>query len=219
MRFVRDNSLSIVLLLSFFALWLGQSIAGRFAYNKERADENLPPLTYASYIASSHFWEATTENWESEFLQMFVYIGLTAFLLQRGSAESKDPNGENPEDEDPALHRNDPEAPWPVRHGGWVLWLYQYSLSLAFLTLFLVSIASHGWSSYLLYNEEQILIGKPTVDFSDYLQTSNFWFESLQNWQSEFLAVAAIVLLSIFLRHRGSPESKPVATPHWQTGE
>lgn len=219
MRFVRDNSLSIVLLLSFLALWLGQSIAGCFAYNKERADENLPPFTYASYIASSHFWEATTENWESEFLQMFVYIGLTAFLLQRGSAESKDPNGENPEDEDPALHRNDPEAPWPVRRGGWVLWLYQYSLSLTFLTLFLMSIASHGWSSFLLYNEEQILIGKPTVDFSDYLQTSNFWFESLQNWQSEFLAVAAIVLLSIFLRHRGSPESKPVATPHWQTGE
>ena len=105
-----------------------------------------------------------------------------------------------------------------MRRGGWVLWLYQYSLGLTFLGLFLMTIASHAWSSHLLYNEEQAAMGKPGVDFFHYLRTPNFWFESLQNWQSEFLAVVAIVVLSIFLRQRGSPESKPVATPHWETG-
>jgi hypothetical protein len=218
-RFLRQNGLSLVLLVSFFLLLVGQSWVGLAQYNEERRERRLPPLNYPAYLASSHFWEATTENWESEFFQMSIYVLLTAYLFQRGSSESKSLEGENPQDEDPRRHRRDPDAPWPVRRGGWVLRLYEYSLSLAFVTLFLLSVALHGWSGCRLYNEEQTALGEPPIGFLEYLGTSRFWFESLQNWQSEFLAVASIVLLSIFLRHRGSPESKPVAAPHWQTGE
>jgi hypothetical protein len=163
------------------------------------------------------------ENWESEFLQMGLYVFLTVFLVQRGSAESKKPEDEledGPEeiDEDPAEHRNDPGAPWPVRRGGFVLKLYQNSLSLAFLVLFLVSFVGHAMGGAADYNEEQAIHGGPPVSTFGYMATSRFWFESFQNWQSEFLAVASIVILSIMLRQRGSPESKPVHAPTWQTG-
>jgi len=218
-RFFRENGLSIVLLACFFLLLVGQSWVGLAQYNDERRERALPPLNYRAYLASSHFWEATTENWESEFFQMGIYVTLTAFLFQRGSSESKSLTGENPQDEDPRRHCRDPDAPWPVRRGGWILRLYEYSLSLAFVALFLVSLLLHGWSGSRLYNEEQTALGEAPIGFVDYLRTSRFWFESLQNWQSEFLAVASIVLLSIHLRHRGSPESKPVAAPHSETGE
>jgi hypothetical protein len=114
-RFLRENGLSIVLLASFFLLLVGQSCVGLAEYNDERRERALPPLNYPAYLASSHFWEATTENWESEFFQMSIYVVLTAYLFQRGSSESKNLTGENPQDEDPRKHRRDPDAPWPVR--------------------------------------------------------------------------------------------------------
>jgi hypothetical protein len=218
-KFLRENGLSIVLLLSFLVLLFGQSWAGWYEYNEERSEKQKDPINYPAYLSSHHFWEATTENWESEFFQMGAYVILTAFLFQRGSSESKDPDGPNPQDEDPRKKPISPDAPWPVQRGGWILWIYQYSLSLAFVALFLVSLWLHALSGYRLYNEEQIATGKEATDFWGYFGTSRFWFESLQNWQSEFLAVASIVLLSIWLRHRGSPESKPVAAPHDETGE
>jgi hypothetical protein len=217
-RFLRENGLSIVLLLSFLAILFGQSWAGWYEYNDERAEHQQPPLGYAAYLSSHHFWEATTENWESEFFQMGLYVMLTAFLFQRGSSESKKLEEPNPQDEDPRKHRRDKDVPWPVRRGGWVLKLYEYSLGLVFVMLFLASFLGHAVSGQRLYNDEQVAVGKVPVELGEYMTSSRFWFESLQNWQSEFLAVASIVLLSIWLRHRGSPESKPVAAPHEETG-
>jgi hypothetical protein len=218
-KLLRENGLSIVLVLSFILLLGGQSVAGWQEYNDEREERHETPISYGAYLTSHHFWEATTENWESEFLQMGLYVVATAFLFQRGSSESKKLDEPNPQDEDPRRHSTKSDAPWPVRRGGWVLKVYEYSLSIAFVLLFLGSFISHAISGCRLYNEEQIALGKPAITLGDYFTSSRFWFESLQNWQSEFLAVLSIVVLSIWFRHRGSPESKPVAAPHSETGE
>jgi Domain of unknown function (DUF6766) len=217
--FLRNNGLSIVLLAMFAAFWAAQSVVGRLEYNEERAERKLPPLSLTEYLRSSHFWEATGENWESEFLQMSAYVLFTIFLFQKGSSESKDPDKESPQDKDPRTERHKPDAPWPVRRGGWVLTLYENSLSIAFVLLFFGSVALHAAGGVGLYNEEQIAAGKEVVSYFEYLRTTRFWFESLQNWQSEFLAIGAMVVLSIFLRQRGSPESKPVAASMSQTAE
>jgi hypothetical protein len=215
---LRDNGLSIVLLLLFLLFWVGQSVAGHREYNSEQEEHNQPQIGYVSYLASAHFWEATAENWESEFLQMFGYVILTAFLFQRGSSESKDPDKPEPVDRDPRQSRKK-DAPGPVRRGGFLLKLYENSLSLAFLLFLLISITMHAIAGASVYNEEQSEHGQPEqLSVLQYAGTSRFWFESFQNWQSEFLAIAAMVILSIFLRQRGSPESKPVDSPHHETG-
>jgi hypothetical protein len=146
---------------------------------------------------------------------MAAFVVFTIWLRQKGSAESKAIDGSEDVDEHPSKHRNDPNAPWPVRRGGWILEIYQRSLSLTLLTLFLATFALHALTGSRSYNAEQAMAGVSdhTTGWS-YLMRSQFWFESLQNWQSEFLAVAAIVLLSVVLRQHGSPESKPVHTPH-----
>ena len=222
-RFLKDNGLSLVVLALFLVTLAGQSVAGFLEYNQGQREHGEPTVRYGEYLGTGHFTESVFENWESEFLQMGLYVFLTVFLVQRGSAESKKPEDEleeGPEeiDEDPAEHRHDPDAPWPVRRGGLVLKLYEYSLSLAFLLLFLVSFAGHAVGGAMEYNAEQTEHGGEPVSVLGYVATARFWFESLQNWQSEFLAVASIVLLSVWLRQRGSPESKPVHAPMGQTG-
>jgi hypothetical protein len=150
---------------------------------------------------------------------MGAYVFLTIFLFQKGSSESKDPDEESPQDKDPREERNKPGVPWPVRKGGWWLKLYENSLVLAFLLLFFMSVVIHAIGGAHHYNEEQIAHGKDPITVLGYFKTTRFWFESFQNWQSEFLAIAAMVVLSIFLRQRGSPESKPVAATMSQTGD
>ena len=217
-RFFRNNGLSIAMLMLFFFSLLGQSIAGYYEYNQDQQEHRQPTVTYAEYHTTGHFVEATFENWESEFLQMAAYVLLTAYLFQKGSAESKDPDEAAPQDRDPAASRNKKNVPWPVRRGGLALKLYQNSLFLAFVLLFLLSFALHAAGGVKEYNEEQLAHGAPVVSLVEYIGTSRFWFESFQNWQSEFLSVGAIVILSIFLRQKGSPESKPVDAPHSETG-
>jgi hypothetical protein len=140
------------------------------------------------------------------------------FLFQRGSAESKDPDDQTDSDAELAAHRSDPDAPSPVRKGGLALTLYRYSLAIAFFALFVASFVGHAVAGLGEYNAQQRAHGEPTTTLAGYVGSSQFWFESLQNWQSEFLAVLAIVLLSIWLRADGSPESKPVWKPHRATG-
>ena len=218
-RLLRENGLSLVVFGLFFGSFiLGQLLFGWADYNSDRKEHGEPAITVPRYLVSGHFLEATMENWESEFLQMGVYVILTAFLYQKGSAESKSLSETEPVDRDPRRFKNKVHAPWPVRRGGWVLRLYEHSLSLAFLLLFLTSMLLHAVGGRSVYNEEQTLHGQPTVDLLGYMGSSRFWFESFQNWQSEFLAIGSMVVLSIFLRQRGSPESKPVDSPHWQTG-
>ena len=218
-KVIRDNGLSITVLLLFVVSLAGQSLAGHRQYNDEQRDHGRFPITYAQYIQSAAFVESVFENWESEFLQMALYVWLTSFLYQRGSAESKDPDKPEDVDEDPEKHRLDPKAPSPLRAGGLVLKIYQNSLSLALFLLFLVSFVLHLVGSSGESCREQSLHGQPCSTVVEQLGTATFWFESFQNWQSEFLSIAVLVVLSIFLRQKGSPESKPVHAPHSKTGK
>ena len=220
-RFFYDNGLSIVLFVLFALTLVGQSFTGLSEYNDDQREHGQPTVGYAKYLASGHFIEATFENWESEFLQMAAFVVLTAFLYQKGSSESKDPD--RIEEVDTRLLPEDipDDAPWPVRRGGWVLKLYENSLSIAFLVLFILSLALHAVGGVEEYNQDQFEHGAAGQQLSalGYMATSRFWFESFQNWQSEFLSVGVLIVLSIFLRERGSPQSKPVHAPHAETGE
>lgn len=215
----RNNGLSIVM-FALFALSLGgQSFAGWKAYNEEQTDHGKPAISYTEYLTSSDFGEGVFENWESEFLQMGAYVILTVFLYQKGSSESKKHDGTDEVDEKPEDHRNDPDAPGPVKTGGIALKLYKNSLSLAFLVLFVISFYGHAAAGARRYTAEQMEHGSDeVVGTLAYMGKAQFWYESLQNWQSEFLAVLAIVVLSIWLRQWGSPESKPVHAAHSDTG-
>ncbi|MFL5801589.1 MAG: DUF6766 family protein [Roseiflexaceae bacterium] len=217
-RWIHDNSLSIALFGLFLSCLIAQSISGWLDYNADQNAHQRFEIGYTGYLTSGHFIESVFENWESEFLQDGAYVLLTAFLVQRGSAESKDPDADEPVDADPSQAQHDPNAPWPVRRGGLWLALYKNSLFLACLVLFAAAFALHAVGGARAYSEEQLEHGGQAVSMLEYLGTARFWFESFQNWQSEFLAVATLVLLSIFLRQQGSPESKPVASPHHQTG-
>jgi hypothetical protein len=215
-RILRENGLSIVLFSCFLDFLIGQAITGHRQYNEDLKEHGQPSIIFTEYIRSDHFLEATAENWESEFLQMFAYVLFTVFLYQKGSSESKKLSEQNPVDKEP--NRAMKYVPWPVRKGGIVLKLYESSLTLAFLTLFLISFSLHAIAGAGLYNKEQAQHGSQPISVLEYLGTSRFWFEAFQNWQSEFLAIGSMVLLSIFLRQKGSPESKPVDSPHSQTG-
>jgi hypothetical protein len=196
---------------------VGQSVAGYKANNSDNAQHHQPPEAYARYLTSGAFVEATFENWESEFLQMGAYVVLTALLIQKGSPESRKPKSDRV-DTDPRDRRDDPDAPGPVRRGGLVLTMYEHSLSTALFALFLVSFVLHALGGHAEFNQQQLEHGASAVSLWSFVTSSQFWFQSMQNWQSEFLAVAALTVLGIYLRQRGSPESKPVAAPHTQTG-
>jgi hypothetical protein len=218
-RLIRENGLSIALFGIFFLTIVGQASTGFAEYNQQQEEHNEPTLAFVPYLSSGHFVEAVFENWESEFLQMAGYVLLTVWLRQKGSSESKKMEGEEAVDADPRLDRAKPNVPWPVRTGGIWLKLYENSLALAFLLLFLVSFTLHAVGGSMEYNDEQQAHGETTqVSVVGYIATPRFWFESFQNWQSEFLSLAAMVVLSVYLRQRGSPESKPVAAAHSETG-
>jgi hypothetical protein len=216
-KWIAEHSLLLVLLVLFVGSLVGMMISGWYVANSDLTEHGQPPESFGAFLASGDFWEALFENWESEFLQMGAYVVLTVFLFQKGSSESK-PIGETaPQDEDPRKHASDPHAPWPVRRGGLALKLYENSLFLLFVVLFVAAFIGHAVGGAAAYSEEQALHGMPPVGVLEYLGTSQFWFESFQNWQSEFMVVAVLVLASIYLRQLGSPESKPVHTPHHTT--
>jgi hypothetical protein len=213
-KFLHDNGLSIALFLLFAVSQIGLTFVGNAQFNHDRTDHGQPPVDYWSYVDSSEFLETTMENWESEFLQMFAYVLLTAFFYQRGSAESKVIGEKAEVDADPRKAEMTRDTPWPVKRGGWILKIYENSLSLALFSLFLISFFLHAVGGAGAYNHQQLQHGGETVTTLGYMITSQFWFESLQNWQSEFFSIGMMVVLSIVLRQRGSPESKPVAMAH-----
>jgi len=192
-------------------------LSGVRVYNSDQLEHGGQAVSLGSYLLTGDFYEATFENWESEFLQMGMYVVLTAYLFQRGSSESKSPDASAPQDEDPRKVAG-PDAPWPVRRGGWVLTAYENSLAGLFFILFFASVSGHAIGGAKAYSAEELAHGGQPVSALQYLGTSQFWFESFQNWQSEFLAVAVIVGASVYLRQRGSAESKAVAEPHHETG-
>ena len=218
-RLLRENGLSIVLLTLFLFSLVGQSVTGFHEYNQDQQEHSHAPMGFTEYLGSGHFVEAVFENWESEFLQMGMYVLLTALLFQKGSPESRKLDEKEPSERDPKKsYRKGKGVPWPVRSGGIVLKLYENSLSIALFLLFIISFVLHAAGGASEYSQEQLEHGGRVVSMVQYFGTSRFWFESFQNWQSEFLSVAVLIVFSIFLRQKGSPESKPVDAPHSQTG-
>ena len=214
----KNNSLSIVLLALFLFTVVGQAWAGWYDYNQDEQEHGQPLMPFSEYLITGHFWEAIGENWESEFLQMAAFVLLSTFLRQKGSAESKRIDVVEDVDLDPRRFADAPDVPWPVKAGGWRLRLYEHSLGLSFALLFVVSVAIHAVGGLAEYNDEQTAHGQPRVTLSRYVVSSRFWFESFQNWQSEFLSLAGMVIGTIWLRQRGSAESKPVHASHDETG-
>lgn len=214
--FLRDNGLSLVLAALFIAFMTGQTIAGWKDENHQRTRDHQSPLSLTAYVTSGAFVEATAENFESEFLQAFAYMWLTAHLFQRGSAESKDPDKEEDVDRKPDPNR--PGAPRILRRGRFIVWIYERSLTIAFLALFAAAFIAHLLGGVADYNDEAVFHGERTLSIFEYLVNAQFWFQSFQNWQSEFLALLLMVVFTIKLRQRGSAESKPVDAPHAQTG-
>lgn len=207
------NGLSLVLVIIFVACLAGQIVAGHHAWNQERMTAGLPGIALWSYLSSGHFVSAMFENWESEFLQMGMYVLLTVKLRQYGSAESRP---FEPENEEPTVEPG--PTPRAATVDGIVRWLYANSLAIAFMLLFATSFVLHLCGSWRHEVAKRLMEGGPGLSLWEHFSGSEFWFESFQNWQSEFLSVLALVLLSIFLRQDGSPQSKPMKAPHSQTG-
>jgi hypothetical protein len=214
-RFLRENDLTLVMSSLFVACLVGQGAAGFRVYNQGLVDQARATVGPGAYLRTGHFVEAVFENWESEFLQMGALVLLTAFLFQKGSAVAKGPD--EPDEVDAGSRGHD-DVPWPVRRGGLALRLYENSLALALFALFALSFVLHAAGGAQDASAERAVRGEGAVSTLAYMGTARFWFESLQNWQSEFLSVAVLVVLSVFLRQRGSPESKPVDPPHREPG-
>jgi hypothetical protein len=210
------NGLTLVF-LSLFIVTLGaQAFTGWKQHNLDLREQHATEIGLGSYLKSGHFISATFENFESEFLQMSLYVLLTISLRQIGSAESKQIDQSEEVDREP---QPSPDAPWAVKKGGWILRIYSNSLSICFAVLFFASWGLHLYGSWQNHNVEQVAKKLLPISVVEYLGQPEFWFETFQNWQSEFLSVASIVFLTIYLRQKGSPESKPVDAPHLETGK
>ncbi len=217
--FLRGNSLSLAFLAIFVAALAGQAVAGQRLYNEERAADGEGAVSLVHFVTSSRFAVETTENWQSEFLQFTLYVLATVWLVQRGSSESKPPGKEGLDgDEEAQLgpHASAAAPKW-ARVGGLRTTIYSNSLVLVFAAIFLASWAAQSVAGWRDYNDERIGNGDPPVSWTGYLARPDFWDRSLQNWQSEFLAVGTMAIFAVYLRQRGSPESKPVGAPHDET--
>jgi hypothetical protein len=219
-RALRDNALSVVFLALFVLALCGQAIAGWNDFNDTAAQHGEPAISLGRYLTSSSFGQAVLENWQSEYLQFTLYILLTVWFIQRGSPESKPPDqegGRSDEDELVGEHAP-PGAPRSATAGGLRTRLYSNSLVLIMATIWVLSWFGQSVTGWSEYNSDQLTHDQATVNWLGYLGTADFWEATLQNWQSEFLAVGSMAVFSIYLRQRGSPESKPVGAPHSSQG-
>lgn len=216
-RFLKENSLSLALFGLFLVFLVALSIAGHLHYNQEAQTHQQAMLGYWQYIGSGEFIEAVFENWESEFLQMWALVILTIHLRQKGSADSKKLAGKETVDTS-SRYKIIRARSWRNRGKATKAMVYGHSLGLALLSLFLISIALHALGGMQAYNDQALAHGESQYSLWQYVTSAQFWFESFQNWQSEFLAVGMLLVLSIFLRERGSPESKPMGESNAKTG-
>jgi hypothetical protein len=219
-RFSRENGLGLAFGLAFLLALAGQAIAGHAEFNNQLLADDLQPIGFTSYMTSSDFAVDVMENWQSEYLQFFLYIFATVWLLQRGSPESKNMDragGESDKDQLIGPHAG-PDSPRWARIGGMRQALYSHSLGLTMATVFLLAWLAQSITGAAAYNEQQLRQFQDPMDWGSYVSTADFWNRNLQNWQSELLAIASMAILSIYLHQRGSPESKPVGAAHTSTG-
>jgi len=219
-RFVRENGLSLFFLLIFVLALVGQAFAGHAEYNGQLRVDGYPPVSLGHYVTSSDFATDVAENWQSEYLQFFLYIMATVWLVQRGSSESKelDRAGTESDQRQKVGGYATGRSPRWARTGGWRTGLYSRSLGLVMAVAFGLSWLAQSIAGVSAHNEERLRQLQDPISWSSYLASADFWSRTLQNWQSEFLAVASMAVFAIYLRQRGSPESKPVGAPHAATG-
>jgi hypothetical protein len=218
--FLRKNSLTLFFLTILLVALVGQSVAGLAEFNAQQTAAGLEQLSYAGYLTSSDFATDVAENWQSEFLQFTLYILATVYLVQRGSSESKEPDKaglESDAEQRVAEFANDDSPAW-ARVRGWRLQVYSRSLTLVMAAIFTASWVAQSVAGRAAYNAQQLSQLQDPVSWLDYVTSADFWSRTLQNWQSEFLAVASMAVFAVYLRQRGSPESKPVGTSHRSTG-
>jgi hypothetical protein len=219
-RALRDNGLSLAFGVLLVLALVGQAISGVAEYNNQASADGVDQISLLQYLGTSDFGVDVAENWQSEYLQFLLYVFLTVWLIQRGSPESKQPDQigrESDEDQKVGEHA-DADSPAWARARGWRLAVYSRSLGLVMGAIFLASWGAQSIAGRSAYNEEQLRQLEQPVSWVGYLTSADFWNRTTQNWQSEFLAVASMVTLSIYLRQRGSPESKPVGAAHDATG-
>lgn len=212
----RQHGLSIAFGTIFVLALVGQSVAGLAVFNEEQLSHGLSSVSYGEFVTSSEFVVDVAENWQSEYLQFFLFIFATIWLVQKGSPESKKPGDEGlGSDKDQLVRehalRNSPK--W-AKVSGWRHTLFSNSLLIVMGTIFILSWLAQSLSGLVVFNAEQVDHGQQVISWGEYLVSADFWNRTLQNWQSEFLAVGSMIALSVYLRQRGSPESKPVGTPH-----
>ena len=219
-RFARENGLSLFFFAIFALTLVGQSFAGRSKYNAVQIEHDAAPVTWWSYVTSSGFGSAVMENWQSEFLQFSLFVGATIWLVQKGSNESKvlgDAGVESKAKQQIGPH-TPPDGPRWARFDDWRTRIYENSLLLVMTTIFFATWLAQSLNNWREFNSDAGQHGEPTIAWTSYLGNADFWERTLQNWQSEFLAVGTMVVFTIYLRQRGSPESKPVGAPHDETG-
>jgi hypothetical protein len=218
-RFFSLNSLSIVFLLIFLGSLAGQAISGNAKFNNEARDHEESTVSLGRYVTSSEFGQAVMENWQSEYLQFALYIFGTVYLIQRGSPESKKPGKSGRmSDEEQMLgeHAREDSPKW-AKVTGTRGFIYSNSLLLLMGSLFIGTWFADSVCGWSTFNQDQLSHSSPDVGYWSYLGTADFWESTLQNWQSEFLAIGSMAIFSVYLRQRGSPESKPVGCPHHVT--
>jgi hypothetical protein len=218
--FLRDNSLSLVFGALFLIALVGQALSGLADYNAQQVAQGLARVSLGEYVTSSTFGVDVMENWQSEYLQFFLFIFATVWLIQLGSTESKPvgQEGKETDKEQKVGEHTEPSSPAWAKAGGWRTALYSRSLGALMGTLFLLTWAASAVAGWAAFNSEQLADREDPVTFLGYLGEADFWNRSFQNWQSEFLAVGSMAVFSVYLRHRGSPESKPVGESHATTG-
>ena len=219
-RFAREQSLSLFFLAIFLAALVGQAIAGHDNFNQEQLTHGASPVSMWTYVTSSSFGNAVMENWQSEYLQFMLMMFATVWLLQRGSPESKELGKAGHEsDRDQRIGRHShPHSPLWARVGGWRTSLYSNSLLILMAAIFLGSWFAQSVTGWTEFNQEQATHHEHAISWLTYIGSASFWEATLQNWQSEFLAVGSFAVFTIWLRQRGSPESKPVGSAHGSTG-
>ncbi len=219
-RFLFENGLTVFFLAILLLALAGQSVAGLAEFNNQQIAAGLETLSYGQYLLSSDFAVDVAENWQSEFLQFTLYIFATVWLVQRGSSESKELDKvgrESDEDQQVGAHAQ-PDAPAWAKVRGWKLGLYSRSLGLTMATIFVVSWLAQSIAGRSAFNGQQLSQRQDPVTWFGYISSADFWSRTLQNWQSEFLAVASMAIFAVYLRQRGSSESKPVGAAHDSTG-